>query len=102
MENNEHLPIIMIFSIWIIFMIIIWIIFMIIIWIIFFIRKVMLDGVGEEESLVVTGGAADHLAVVYKTDDQVMMVMVMVMVMVKEEVMCVKNAAPEFVLCWRE
>jgi len=33
-------------------------------------RKVMLDGVGEEESLVVTGGAADHLAVVYKTDDQ--------------------------------
>ena len=92
MENNEHLPIIMIF--------IIWIIFMIIIWIIFFIRKVMLDGVGEEESLVVTGGAADHLAVVYKTDDQVMMVMVMVMV--KEEVMCVKNAAPEFVLCWRE
>ena len=91
MENNEHLPIIMIFIIWIIFMIIIWII-----------RKVMLDGVGEEESLVVTGGAADHLAVVYKTDDQVMMVMVMVMVMVKEEVMCVKNAAPEFVLCWRE
>ena len=34
-------------------------------------RKVMLDGVGEEESLVATGGAADHLAVVYNTDDQV-------------------------------
>ena len=34
-------------------------------------RKVMLDGVGEEESLVATGGAADHLAVVYATDDQV-------------------------------
>ena len=31
----------------------------------------MLDGVGEEESLVATGGAADHLAVVYNTDDQV-------------------------------
>ena len=31
----------------------------------------MLDGVGEEESLVATGGAADHLAVVYATDDQV-------------------------------
>ena len=38
-------------------------------------RKVMLDGVGEEESLVATGGAADHLAVVYNTDDQVIFFM---------------------------
>ena len=45
-------------------------------------RKVMLDGVGEEESLVATGGAADHLAVVYNTDDQVtffMMTMIIIM-----------------------
>ena len=34
-------------------------------------RTVTLAGLGEEESLVVTGGAADHLAVVYRTDDQV-------------------------------
>ena len=34
-------------------------------------RKVRIAGLGEEESLVVTGGAADHLAVVYRTDDQV-------------------------------
>ena len=34
-------------------------------------RTVTIAGVGEEESLVVTGGAADHLAVVYRTDDQV-------------------------------
>ena len=40
-------------------------------------RKVMLDGVGEEESLVATGGAADHLAVVYRTDDQVI-IMIMI------------------------
>lgn len=33
-------------------------------------RKVRIAGLGEEESLVVTGGAADHLAVVYRTDDQ--------------------------------
>ena len=42
----------------------------------------MLDGVGEEESLVATGGAADHLAVVYNTDDQVtffMMTMIIIM-----------------------
>ena len=42
----------------------------------------MLDGVGEEESLVATGGAADHLAVVYTTDDQVtffMMTMTIIM-----------------------
>ena len=36
----------------------------------------MLDGVGEEENLVATGGAADHLAVVYRTDDQVIMMMI--------------------------
>lgn len=30
-----------------------------------------MEGVGEEEWLVATGGAADHLAVVYRTDDQV-------------------------------
>ena len=44
-------------------------------------RKVMLDGVGEEENLVATGGAADHLAVLYKTDDQVMMIVMMMMMM---------------------
>ena len=41
----------------------------------------MLDGVGEEESLVITGGAADHLAVVYRTDDQVVMTMMIMMIM---------------------
>jgi hypothetical protein len=34
-------------------------------------RQVLVDGLGEEEMLVVTGGAADHLAMVYRTDDQV-------------------------------
>jgi len=33
-------------------------------------RRVLVEGVGEEEWLVATGGAADHLAVVYRTDDQ--------------------------------
>jgi len=32
--------------------------------------RVLVSGLGEELSLVATGGAADHLAVVYKTDDQ--------------------------------
>lgn len=33
-------------------------------------RQVLVEGLGEEEMLVATGGAADHLAVVYRTDDQ--------------------------------
>jgi len=33
-------------------------------------KEVLISGVGDEESLVVTGGAADHLAVVYRTDQQ--------------------------------
>lgn len=32
--------------------------------------RVLVSGLGEELSLVATGGAADHLAVVYRTDDQ--------------------------------